>query len=70
MYLSEDALEKALGQQEIKSKLEKGTDVSVSIPCNTENQNFKTSEVTFFYYPEKEFYDIEFSQFHNGDYLL
>ena len=70
LSLVKEYTERMNGTLSIKSKLEKGTDVSVSIPCNTENQNFKTSEVTFFYYPEKEFYDIEFSQFHNGDYLL
>ena len=58
------------GTLKIKSKLKKGTDVSVSIPCNIDYENYNSSEVTYFHYPEEASYDIEFSQFYDGDYLL
>ncbi len=70
LSLVKEYTERMKGTLKIKSKLEKGTDVSVSIPSNIEHESFKTSEVTFFHYPEKTSYDIEFSQFYDGDYLL
>lgn len=58
------------GTLTIKSKLEKGTDVSVSIPCNIDFETFDSSEANYFHYPEKTSYDIEFSQFYDDDYIL
>ena len=70
LSLVKEYTERLNGTLSIKSKLEKGTDVSVSIPCNIKKENFETLEVPYFHYPEKESYDIEFSQFYDGDYLL
>ena len=54
------------GTLTIKSKLEKGTEVLFSIPTNVDYENFNLEELTYFHYPEKASYDIEFSQFYDN----
>ena len=65
--MQEKYVENLKGELKIKSKIEKGTEVLVSIPCSVDYDNFDISEVTYFHYPEKSSYDIEFSQFCEND---
>ena len=67
LTLVEKYVENINGSLKIKSKKEKGTEVLVSIPCNVDYDNFDISELTYFHYPEKASYDIEFSQFCEND---
>jgi len=67
LTLVEKYVENINGSLKIKSKKEKGTEVLVSIPCGVDYDNFDISELSYFHYPEKASYDIEFSQFCEND---
>lgn len=54
------------GTLKIESQINKGTEVTVSIPSTPDNMIFMSKESDYVYQPEKSSFDIEFSQFKNN----